>query len=207
MRPSRLTMCLVASIVVGCTAGAISPPQYTHHTSPAGVVPEVVPVWIDKRFTSAHRAAVHEAFAQWNTALNGYESFSIVSDTFDMETATIEQIDFTGQGLLVLSRMHGDPILEDLPEGVLGWVSTDLQSEAHVLNLIEDAIGNRDLVSITAHEIGHTLRLPHLPVKWTLMFPSYRYGSPCVDQFTVQALATARGWQWKSMNWCFGGNS
>ncbi len=193
---------VAASFVFACTASLPTHGLYTSNPPPVGVTPEVVPVWIDKRFTAEHRTAIHEALSQWNTALNGYESFSIVSDAFDMETATIEQIDFTGQGLVILSRRHGDPILEDLPDGVLGWVATDLQSEAHALNLVEDAIGNRDLTSIAAHEIGHTLRLPHLPVKHTLMYPAYKFGAPCVDRFTVQTLATVRGWEWHAMNWC-----
>ncbi len=200
MKP--LTLCLVASIVVACSAGALSPPLYTSNPPPSGVVPEIVPVWIDKRFTADHRASIHTALAHWNRALNGYEAFDVVSDDFDMELATIEQIDFTGQGLVILSRHHGDPILEDLPDGVLGWVATNLQSEAHAVNLVEDAIGNRDLVSIAAHEIGHTLRLDHLPVKHTLMYPAYKFGSPCIDTFTVQTLATVRGWEWHSMNFC-----
>ncbi len=200
----KLLAFAATAAIVACTAtGAAGPgTRYTANPPPVGIVPEVVPVWIDKRFNAEHRASIHDAFEQWNTALNGYESFAIVSDSFDMEPSTLDQVVSTGQGLIVLRRSTHDPIMENLPDGVLGWVETDLQTEAHVLNLVEDAIGNRDLVAISMHEIGHTLRLPHLPVKHTLMFPAYRYGSPCVDQFTVQTLATVRGFEWKSMNFC-----
>ncbi len=204
IRRAAMGLCVA---VIACAGIPTHDPVYTKNPAPAGIVPEKVPVWIDKRFSAVHRTAIHEAFRQWDIALNGYESFDIVSDAFDMEPSVIESIDFTGQGLLVLRRSKADPLLEDLPDGVLGWVSTDLQTEAHVLNLVEDAIGNRDLTSITEHEIGHTLRLPHLPAKGTLMFPSYRFGSPCVDQFTVRVLATVRGWRYQSMNWCLEGNS
>ncbi len=202
----KLSLVFVLALValMGCsTVGTgTAPSAYTANPPPAGVVPEIVPVWIDKQFTAEHRAAIHDAFSQWNTALNGYENFTIVSDAFDMEPSTLDQVVSTGQGLIVLRRSTHDDIMVLLPDGVLGWVDTDMQSEAHVLNLVEDAIGNRDLVSIAMHEIGHTLRLPHLPVKHTLMYPSYRYGSPCVDQFTVQTLATVRGWEWHALNFC-----
>ncbi len=176
--------------------------MYTEHAGPVGNTPEVVPVYIDKRFTDKHRAAIHESFAQWNIALNGYESFTIVSDTFDMEPNIIQDVVASGQGLLVLRRATTDSIMEDLPEGVLGWVMMEDGYESHVLNLVEDAIGNRDITSIANHEIGHTLRLPHLPVKGTTMYPSYRNGSPCLDMFTMQTLATIRGWDWHLTNFC-----
>ncbi len=196
-----------ALLLAACTSGpkssdGLGPSGYTAHASPIGVVSEVVPVWIDKGFTPEHRDAIHSAFEQWNIALNGYEAFDIVSDTFDMEPATIASVVATGQGLIVLRRTTKDPIMEDLPDGVLGWVLMDPGAEAHVLNLVEDAIGNRNLAPITMHEVGHTLRLPHLPVKHTLMYPSYSYGAPCIDLFTTQTLATVRGWDWRRLNSC-----
>lgn len=178
------------------------PMGYTEHEAPVGNMPEVVPVYVDKKFTDAHREAIHSAFAQWNLALNGYEEFKIVSDTFDMEPAVIQDIMATSQGLVVLRRSSTDPIMEEMPEGVLGWVMMPEGSEAHALNLVEDSVGNRDLSSIAMHEIGHTLRLPHLPVKHTLMYPSYVNGSRCIDLFTVQALATVRNWDWHKLNNC-----
>ncbi len=198
-------VCLVAIVSLIACSSAHSPPGgglYTEHAAPKGNVPEVVPVYIDKRFSDSHRSAIHESFSQWNIALNGYESFRIASDTFDMEPNIIQDIIASGQGLLVLRRSTSDPVMEELPEGVLGWVMMTQGEEAHVLNLVEDAVGNRDITSICSHEIGHTLRLPHLPVKGTLMYPSYRNGSPCIDRFTVQTLATIRGFDWKLLNWC-----
>ncbi len=198
-------ICLTVLVLLIACSSAHSPPGgglYTEHAGPVGNMPEVVPVYVDKKFSDKHREAIHESFAQWNIALNGYESFTIVSDTFDMEPSTIQDVIASGQGILVLRRMTTDPLLEELPEGVLGWVMMTPGEEAHVLNLVEDAVGNRDLTAIASHEIGHTLRLPHLPVKGTLIYPSYRYGSPCVDLFTVQTLATVRGWDWKAMNYC-----
>ena len=206
MKLALVAVALVAS-VAACTnaphaADGYGPSGYTQHAGPVGVVPEVVPVWIDKRFTREHRTAIHEAFAQWNIALNSYEQFEIVADDFDMQPEILEQIGASGQGLVVLRRSTKDPIMEDLPDGVLGWVAMNPSYESHALNLVEDAIGNRNIIPITLHEIGHTLRLPHLPVKHTLMYPSYNYGAPCVDLFTVQTLATVRGWDWRKLNSC-----
>ncbi len=200
----KLSLAILALSIAACTS-VHSPPGaglYTEHPGPVGTMPEVVPVYIDKGFSDSHRAAIHSAFAQWNIALNGYESFNIVSDKFDMEPEIIQDVMATGQGLLVLRRQTTDPVMENLPEGVLGWVMMDPGFESNVLNLVADAIGNRDMTSIAMHEVGHTLRLPHLPVKHTLMFPSYRFGATCVDMFTVQTLATIRGWEWHQLNYC-----
>ncbi len=204
MKLSLVFVAAVALFASGCSS-LHAPPSggaYTEHAGPVGNMPEIVPVWIDKGFSEAHRVGIHSAFAQWNVALNGYESFKVVSDSFDMEPAVIQDIVASGQGLLVLRRKTTDDIMAALPDGVLGWVSMPPGAEAHVLNIVEDAVGNRNISSIAMHEIGHTLRLPHLFVKHTLLYHSYSYGAPCIDLFTVQTLATIRGWEWHNMNWC-----
>ncbi len=161
----------------------------------------MVPVYIDVGFSDAHRLAIHQALDTWNLALNGYERFEVASDKFDMEPETLETIDFTGQGLVVLKRMHEDDVVKSLPDGVLAWVPMPSYGEAHSLDIIADVIGNRDLRTICMHELGHVLGIPHLPIRGSLMFSTYP-NSPCIDRATVQALATIRRWEWKHLNFC-----
>lgn len=189
--------------VVACTT--TQPPKnatgYTEHVSVA-TSPEMVPVWIDQDFTPAHVADIKMALGQWNIALNGWETFVLASEHFAMETAPLEYIDKTGHGLIILQHTSKEPIMAILPEGLLGWVMAKAGEQAHVLNIIEDAVGLRDMTAVVLHELGHILGLPDVPVMYTLMWPEYSRSIPCVDLFTVQALASIRDWNWKTLNWC-----
>ncbi len=204
---------IISAIALACTAFACTtaaPHAPSLYDSAGYTMPETikgsmsgrVPVWIDKGFGIDHRMDIHVAIDTWNHSLNGYEKFDVTSDTFDMEPSVLAIINTTHQGLLILKRMHDDPVMTMLPDGVLAWVEREPGEEGHVLNVVDDVIGTRDLRAITMHEIGHALGLPHSVIKGTLLFPSYTYTADCIDRVTVQALASVRGWQWKQMSYC-----
>lgn len=169
------------------------------HTPPVDVVEAVTPVWVDKDFTEAERVDIHTALDEWTYAMNGYSSFRTASDSFDMEPEVLEIVDFTGQGLIILRRSVTSPAVAELPDGVLAWAD---DAPGHVINVIGDRTGTRDLHSIMLHEIGHILGLEHVMVKHSLMWPSYNNGAACVDRVTAMALGSVRGWDWHHMNWC-----
>ncbi len=205
MKLSLICLAIVASLFayVQTHVADISPDTgYTHNPAPVGVMPGTIPVFIDKKFSATHKADIKSSVTHWNVALNGFETFAVKTDNFDMEPDVLLEIAVTGQGLVILRRSALDPVMENLPDGVLGWVMMEPGQESHVVNLVEDSIGTRDMVSISMHEIGHTLRIPHIPVKGSLMFPFYPYSVSCVDLVTAQTLATIRGWDWHKLNHC-----
>ncbi len=196
---------LFASILLACSTGspASSPyfaDGYTRHTPAIVDNPDKIPVYVDKKFSTDHKADIRAAISEWNIVLNGYESLSIVSEDFDMEPAVLEQIEKSEQGLLVLRRGVEDSV----GDGVLGWVRMpDEGGEAHALNLVEDVFGTRSVKTVALHELGHVLGVRHLPIQGSVMFPFYgRFQAACVDQATVQALASVRGGSWKTLNYC-----
>jgi hypothetical protein len=205
----RLLAFLFALVLSACSAGraklAAAPPsllypQYTHNTAGLVPMPLVTPVWIDKDFSPSQLAQLKDALTEWNFALNGYESFEVVSDKFAMEPEVIAQVEATGQGLVILDVLSSNHYVQEMGDGVLAWVP---ELGAHIMSVVGDRIGNRDLKAIILHELGHVLGLEHILVKSTLMFPNYNYGSPCIDKISVQQLASVRArFDWRHMNYC-----
>jgi len=190
------------ALVLGCSTAFSVPaqePSYVQNQPPHGVMKIVAPVWVDVGFDPVQRADIHKAFAEWNKTLNGYEEFQIVSDEFDMEPSIIHQIETTGQGVLVLKHKTTDVMVQMLDDGVLAWVPDYYVGEVHI---VSDRIGNRDLVSIVEHEIGHFLGLEHLKMYGNLMYPHYPFGSPCIDKVTAQRVATIHRWDYRHMSYC-----
>lgn len=168
---------------------------------PAGVVAKRVPVWIDAEFSTEHRRAIHSALAAWNNSLNGYERFEVVSDVFNLDVDILKTILSTRQGLLILRRLYNETFW-GLPAGTLAWVYREDGEEGLLLNIVDDVIGDMNLQTIVQHELGHVLMLPHLPIQNTVMYPTYKYSSHCIDKITIRALASIRGWDWNHMRMC-----
>jgi hypothetical protein len=77
----------------------------------------------------------------------------------------------------------------DMPgDSVLAYVD-DLGG--HRMYFSTERIGKRSLRGVAMHEIGHALGLPHIPVKGTVMYPSYDQGwtEICVDEMTMRLMA------------------
>lgn len=195
---SALTV-LAINVACASTAPVIESPKYTSN-SPAKPVSDITPVWIDETFSPSFKQTIRAAFKEWNTALNGYGYFEVISEDFDLDIDVIKQVLATDQGVIVLNRSLTDKIVMDMPEGVLAWVS---ELEAHDLNIVTKRIGTRNLKTIVMHEIGHTLGVGHLPVKGSLMFPIYESESNCIDKLTIMMLSSIHSkYDYKQMSYC-----
>ncbi len=198
-------ICFAALVsVVGCAAthSFTETPKSPYVTvePPQDVMPETFPVYIDTLFTAKEHDDIHGAVSDWNTALNGYMTYIIGSDTFDMEPEVIRSVLRTGQGLLILRNKFADYKDDEDIEGTLAFV---YRLGAPVVHVLEDVIGTRDFKSIVLHEMGHTLGIPHVYIRGSLMFPSYPYGANCIDKATVQTLSSIRPWfEWRHMRYC-----
>ena len=205
--PLVVLLALAFLLSIGCSTHYVPTPfaAYSRTVSPpeGSYSPEVVPVYVDKSFAMDAREDIHAALDEWNFAFNGYVTYVVVSDDFDMEVAVLEKIVRTRQGLVVLSVP--DNFLEDnVPPGVLAWVD-DLGDP--VVHIATGRIGTRDLKKIVMHEIGHTLGIPHTQAAFTLMSQYYQVQSACIDEYTLHTLsgedhAQAVHWDWHFMRSC-----
>ncbi len=173
---------------------------YVRHEPPVVNVPRVTPVWVDKDFPTGQKADVLAAIDEWNFALNGYASFQVVDDKFDMDPDVLQRIKDTLQGLVILDVSVKNDYVKEMPEGVLAWVP---ELGANSMFVIGDRVGNRNLKSIVMHEMGHILGLEHQEEAGTLMYFSYDQGRSCVDWVTAMHLASVHGrYDWHHMNYC-----
>ncbi len=198
---------LLTLILVACstTPGTLKSPScddgYVNNPPPEGIITLVVPTYLDVNFEPRQRAKIHQAIAEWNKTLNGYQVYTIVSDTFDMQPEVLIKINASREGLVILARTTEDEFVkEELPPGTLAWVPA---LGAPIVNIITDRIGSRDLKAITMHEIGHTLGIPHILVKYSLLYPAYPFGTNCIDELTVRSLSSVQSrFDMKHLQYC-----
>ncbi len=196
----------IAALLVGCAHPAPRDPYtatgYTQNPFPLNLMGIEVPVWIDRDFTAPERVSIHAAIQAWNYALNGYERFVVMTDTYAMEREIIEAISESDQGLLILQRSASDPIVSQLSPGTLAWTLRERGHEGHLINVLTSRVGALNLQAIVQHELGHVLGLPHVEIRGTMMYENYREAALCIDRVSMQTLATVRGWDWHRTNYC-----
>lgn len=200
-----VTLFILPFILVACTiAVPANSPEchegYVVNEPASGVLRIVTPVYVDIRFDPLQRRDIHAALGEWTHTFNGYAAYVVMSDEFDMQPEILERLQATGQGMVILANKTGDDLVEALPDGTLAWVPV---LGAPVIHVVSDRIGNRNLKAIVMHELGHTLGIGHVNVRNTLMFPSYPFGSDCIDEITVRALSSVNTkFDFHHMNYC-----
>lgn len=209
-----LIACLLMILGLGCNGHTLG---YVHNSGPVEAMPSTTPVYIDARFPDNQRAAIHTAISNVNMVLNGYQTFEIKSDALDPEAeltsslipnggGLIKQVAATGQGLFILyvtsedeePELKANLVTEREDSSTLAYAYLN----GHIIGVVSDVIGTRDLVAIAQHEIFHHLGLPHIPIKGTTLYPYYPTGSRCIDMITIQALASLKNWDYHRMNYC-----
>jgi len=159
-----------------------------------------IPIYVDAKFNSHQRAEIHAAVDEWNYALNGYTELIVVEDDYDMGLEVAERVLRTHEGIIILAVDADSPRVEDMGDGVLAWMN---EIDGNLMQVVHDRIGTRNMRAIIVHEFGHALGLPHVFIKNTVMYPSYNYGSTCIDKITLMSLQSVHSrYDIAHMNYC-----
>ena len=167
--------------------------EYTNHPSPNQTT-VIRHVYIDPSFKSVTKDEIVDGLEEWNKVLNGYDKFVVAKG----EAPSYENMSPFDFLVVNITAQEAEEMM--MPDGVLGWVD---ELGDPVIHLVEYRMVDEDVKTLLAHEMGHSLGLPHLPVRGTLMFP-YFPNSPCIDETTVRELVTVHKGQFdlEHLNWC-----
>ncbi len=190
---------LISTILIGCGISGPLPYHYIKGVEATNVATKVVPIYIDTQFGEADKLAIDDAVNQWNYALNGYIKLEVASTHFDMEPDIISQVLIKGNGWLFLRIDSQNSIVHDPTEGkVLAFVN---EIGGNRIYFVRDRFSNEAVKGIALHEIGHLLGAQHDNVY--LMKPHYNwYDYRCVDQHTIEEVATYQHLDIKKLNYC-----
>ncbi len=168
-----------------------------------------IPVYMDKNFSESERASMLQAMGEWNHVLNGHMKMVVKDMEVDIRSpemkALFRQVRATGEGYMILKLNHDDPMLGDAVEeddGTLAFVNS-LGHRGHIMVVIADRIGSRNLTAIALHEFGHLFGAMHVLAK-SLMYPAYsgRSSYHCVDKITMMQVANYQEIDPTHLNYC-----
>lgn len=168
-----------------------------------------IPVYVSHQFTEGDKVAIRDAVDAWNNVLNGHVSIQIKNEEFfanrDADIQTALALKEANEGWILLKMDHDNPALADEIEdgdGVLAFVNR-LGSSGHLMFVLGDRIGSKDLKSILLHEMGHLLGAQHVSAR-SLMYPSYGIYANyrCIDKITVAQVSNYQHIPIEEMNYC-----
>lgn len=166
----------------------------------------IIPVWVDSKFSKWEMMKIRGAIKEWNGVFNGQIVLRLDKPYVGLHEAQErgEEINRTGNGWIIMKYNEDDPLIKDYVEigdKKLAFVPKD--SEGHVMVVIGDRIGERDIGPILLHEMGHMLGAKHVNIKG-LMYPNEEpmWEVDCIDKVTVMQVAKVQGMEFRSMNYC-----
>lgn len=195
---------LIALLGTGCSFLLNGPgPQlgqyeYTHRPLYTGEPKRIIPIWVDKNFSTTDQKNINQAVETWNMALNGHIKLEIVDTQFDLEVDKITQQVKLGGWLFM--KVDSDNYLVPIEKGAWTLGFTERVGGNH-LYLVRDRISNDDVFGITLHEIGHLMGSGHVGKK--LMYPHFtRVRYQCIDWDTILTVANYHDLPVGDLNFC-----
>lgn len=193
---------LVLSCILNCGTS-----YYSYHR---GHIPEhvnhavVIPIWIDTKFNKEQLSQIKSAVNEWNNVFNGQMLLKLDKQFTGQEEGEklFTEANKTGLGWVIVNLDENDPVLSDRIESGDGTLAFVTKMNGHLLVVIGDRIGTRDLKTITMHEMGHLLGANHVNAP-SLMTP--RYGEEqynCIDKITVAQVAGYQDLEFANLNYC-----
>lgn len=170
---------------------------FTDNAKDSDAVQRLQPVYISSKFTAAEKAAIVKALGEWNYVLNGYTQFYVVNDSVEVTDELTDKISKSEVGLLFQVAPYDDPNLEG--SGVLGWCN-DLRG--NFIFMVSERADSFGFYTIALHEIGHSLGMPHIAVKGSLLFPYVEYQTNHVDEVAARELVSVNNYMnTNNVNW------
>lgn len=167
-----------------------------------------IPIYVSQQFSDTDKKTIRDAVDAWNNVLNGHMSLVIKDERFfskEEDLRTMHALREANEGWVLLKMDHDHPALADEIEegdGVLAFVNR-LGSSGHLMFVLGDRIGSKDLKSILLHEMGHLLGAQHVSAR-SLMYPSYGIYANyrCIDKITVAQVSNYQHIPIEEMNYC-----
>jgi hypothetical protein len=190
-------------IMLGCGTS-----QWTYkHVSPADHISnaKVIPIYIDSTFSDEHAKAIKDSIAEWNLVLNKQITLKLDSTFVGLIDGQrrLDEVNRTGLGYVIINLEETSPILSGLVEEGDGTLAFVRRFDGHVMVIVGDRIGNRNLKTIVMHEIGHLLGSFHVNIPGSLMMPYYGNDqADCIDKVTVAQVAGYNHLLLEHLNYC-----
>jgi hypothetical protein len=164
---------------------------------------QIIPIWIDLRFTEVQRKEIILAVKEWNSVFNGqillkHEGY--FNNGIDGAEEKYKIINKTSLGWIIIRVNESDDLVKD----VIGTKDLAFVSGlgSHLMFVIGDRLGTRSLKDITMHEMGHLLGANHVNFN-SLMCPVYgELEYNCIDKITVAQVAGFNKLDLKNLNYC-----
>ena len=200
-----IKLMLLIVMVIGCGG---SGGYFTYHREKMGKINivEEIPIWIDTRFNEIEKRAIMEAIGEWNYVFNG----QVVLKAEGYFRGTVgaderyEEIAKTGQGWIIMKLGEEDELVQVLKNrGALGGNELAFASRegGHLLVVLGERIGKRNLKAILLHEFGHLISASHINAP-SLMAPDYKAMYNCIDKITAAQAASGKKLDMRTMGYC-----
>lgn len=187
----RVILILLSALLVSNCASTSF--QYTLKPV-APYTARVIPIWIDKTFSSNDKLAIDDAINSWNLVLNGSIRLQPVTYEFDMEPDDIMRA-IRERGLLVM-KVTSDNSMVD--KDTRAWVN---ELGGFKLYVVKDRVSTEMMSGVMMHEIGHALGASHREAG--LMFQHYRKEMySCIDFATVKQVSDYQKIRLDYLNHC-----
>jgi hypothetical protein len=160
-----------------------------------------IPIYVDEDFTGEELQSLMMAVNEWNGVFNGRVKLRIKEQFSGREgfLREAERVTRTGSGWIIL-RLNTSEEAERV--GIeAGALAVSNEIGGHLMMVVGDRIGNRDMRIIFMHEMGHLLGSGHFG-KWSLMTEYHEHGYDCIDKRVVAEVAAHFNLNLKNLNYC-----
>lgn len=198
---------MLIALMTGCSSvmfktTRVGQYRYITRNSFAQTPVKYIPIWVDDNFGEADRLSIDDAVNKWNYSLNNYIKLEVVDYHFKMEPDKVKKRLETN-GWIFMRTIHTDKSIPKTENGykIIGFCNV---IGGNYIYIVRDSIGNKDVMGVMLHEIGHLLGANH--VDEDLMYNHYtESGYQCIDYKAIDEVAKYQHLPIDNLNYCING--